>query len=78
MRGTGVLLSQTVVDEVIQAFADASKTPVITLDSTRPDLAAVALRFAKDLLYEYALGAGLPEIQGYYGLDTVTGEVIAP
>jgi hypothetical protein len=77
MRRTGVFLPQEEVDAVIKAYEEASATPVINFGGPdSPDLASLAWERQKKLLHGFALAAGLPEIPGYYGLDTGTHEVL--
>lgn len=77
MERLGLFIPQDELVEAIQAYRQAQNTPVITFGNS-PDMASVAWKLAQQKIHGFALKAGAPEIPGYYGLDTATGEVIAP
>lgn len=79
---TGTFLNAEQIAKVGKAYRQASTTPVIALSSAQAlsgkDFASQAwMRFHR-LLYDFALAAGLPEIEGWYGLDMKSGEVLGP
>ncbi len=79
---TGTFLETDQIAEVKAAYLQASNTPVIALSSAQAlsggDMASRAwMRFHR-LLYDFALAEDLPEIQGWYGLDMESGEVLGP
>lgn len=81
-KRTGTFLEEDIKEKVVEAFVEAQNTPVIALSSGQAlsgrDLASQARDRAFKLLYDEAVAAGLPEIEGYYGLDSESGEVLAP
>lgn len=79
---TGMFLNTEQIAEVGEAYHTAENTPVIALTSAQGlsgrDFASNAwMRFHR-LLYDFALAEGLPEIEGWYGLDMTNGEVLGP
>ena len=79
---TGKFLDADQVTEAKEAYHEASNTPMIALSSapglSGNDMASRAwMRFHR-LLYDLALATGLPEIEGWYGLDTTSGEILGP
>lgn len=79
MERTGVFLPDDERVAAIELYQEAQNTPVITFGGPgSPDMAAVAWNRAQATMHGFALKAGLPEIHGYYGMDTATGEVVAP
>lgn len=79
---TGTFLNAEQIAKVGEAYQTASTTPVIALSSAQAlsgnDFASRAWKTFHRLLYDYALAAGLPEIEGWYGLDMESGEVLGP
>lgn len=75
---TGVMLEEKDLKKVVKAYNEARHTPVIMLTSGMESMAQTAMKAANRLLYEKALALGLPEIEGYYGVDPSNGEVLAP
>ncbi len=79
---TGTFLNTEQIKEVGEAYRTAQNTPMIALSSAQAlsgnDFASRAWKTFHRLLYDYALAEGLPEIQGWYGLDIETGEVLGP
>ena len=57
--------------EQIESLKRATTTPYIIIGGM-PPLSPV------ELAHSYALAAGLPEFEGYYGCDLRTGEFVAP
>ena len=79
---TGEFLEADQIEEVKEAYQQASTTPVIALSSAQAlsgnDMASRAwMRFHR-LLYDFALAKGLPEIEGWYGVETTSGEILGP
>ena len=79
---TGTFLEADQIAEVKAAYLSASNTPVIALSSAQAlsgnDMASQAwMRFHR-LLYGFALAKGLPEIEGWYGVETTSGEILGP
>ncbi len=79
---TGTFLTAEQIEKVREAYHEAETTPVIALSSAQAlggqDFASQAwMRFHR-LLYDFALVQGLPEIEGWYGLNMKSGEVLGP
>lgn len=63
-------LGKFATDEQINSLKQAASGPYLVMKGTPPvDLAVLAHR--------YALEAGLPEIEDYYGCDLRTGEFLS-
>ena len=79
---TGTFLNDEQLVEVAVMYHAAENTPVIALSSAQGlsgnDFASRAWMSFHRLLYDFALAAGLPEIEGWYGLDMKSGEVLGP
>jgi hypothetical protein len=65
--GTGVFATPEEVAELNAAYERARNTPVISFGG--PDMASVAFHQMIKRSHEMAIAHGLPEIEGYYGLD---------
>lgn len=65
MTGTGVYATPEEV-EILKAALDM---PLIALQTGVPESPAIKA-------HRYALAHGLPEVQGYYGIDLRTGEFL--
>ena len=60
--------------ELLGLLRTAQSTPVMKLSTNSPSFAETACR--REACHKYALGAGLPEIEGFYGCDLATGEFV--
>jgi len=77
MKRTGVFATMEEIDECLKLSDEASKTPVINFGGPEsPSWSETAWKHCQETLHRYALAHGLPEIQGFYGLDGVTGEFL--
>ena len=68
-KHTGIFATEEERKEIQQLADEAAKTPVMTLRSDMPSFSATAWERAKQRLHEVALSKGLPEIEGFYGMD---------
>lgn len=75
MKRTGIFASEEEKKELQEMVEEASHTPVMTLAMNMPSFAAVVWKQVTKHCHALALSHGLPEIQGYYGMDT-TGEFV--
>ena len=66
--GTGVCATDEEREDVLSRARAASRIPVIAF-SSGPDLASQAWGAVYRRVHELALAHGLPEIEGYYGMD---------
>lgn len=65
IKRTGVFADK----DTIKSLNDSIKTPYMVFGGLEPIS-------PQQLCHEYALKAGLPEINGYYGIDLNTGEFL--
>ena len=71
---TGTFLTADQIEQVGWAYFTARSK-----STHSPRLAYfLALMNFRRLLYDFALAQGLPEIEGWYGLDMKSGEVLGP
>jgi GTP:adenosylcobinamide-phosphate guanylyltransferase len=69
MKYTGVFATEEERKELQELANEAARTPVITLRSDMPSFSATAWKHVHDRVYAVALSKGLPEIEGYYGMN---------
>ncbi len=70
MKYTGVFATPQERKEIQELADKARKTPVMKLRSDMPSFSETAWDRARKRLHEVALSRGLPEIEGYYGMDS--------
>ena len=76
MVRTGVFLKdKEKLAYIKKAAKEAQETPVISFGGWT-DASTTAWTHVKRTVHQYALEEGLPEIPGYYGIDTATGEFL--
>ena len=75
MRGTKVYAAEVEQERCFGLVEEARKIPVITLSLNSPSFSAQAWKRANEAVYQAALAHGLPEIEGYYGMD-IDGEFL--
>ena len=75
MTHTGAYASEDEREEIQKLADKASKTPMIKLSSAQPSFSETAWKHTQERLHAVALGKGLPEIAGFYGM-TPEGEFI--
>jgi hypothetical protein len=76
MKRTGVFLTGDELARARRGADAAGNAPVIRVGDV--DLSETAWRCLKWTVYHMALKHGLPSIEGFYGLDFDSGELIAP
>lgn len=73
MKNTGVFATEEEFAELKKLRNKAARTPVIALSSAQAlsgrDSASVAWQRVKERCHALALEHGLPEVQGFYGID---------
>lgn len=73
MKKTNVFASEKETEELKQLASRASQTPVMALSVadglSGNDFASRARKSAQERCHEIALSHGLPEIQGFYGIN---------
>ena len=67
MKTTGKVLST----EQLSVVTSAANTPLVAIHCG-------PRKSAQQLVHQFALEAGLPEITGFYGADLDSGEILAP
>jgi len=72
--GTGVYATEEEKETAFELASKAARTPMILLFGIH-DLSGDARKEMQETTHGFALAHGLPEIQGYYGLN-VDGEFI--
>ncbi len=79
MKNTGIFATADETEQVRKAAQRAASTPVIAFSSKhaleKGGLSGEAWQSAKELCHKLALGHGLPEIIGFYGM-TSEGEFV--
>jgi hypothetical protein len=77
---TGVFATEEEVKRAIELYQIAQRTPVIAMSVRhgieRGGFAGEAWTHMQETVHNYALGHGLPDFSGYYGLDTGNREFI--
>lgn len=77
---TGVFASEEETKRAVDLYQQAMRTPVIALSTEHAlkdgGFAGQAWDIMHQTVHGYALAHGLPEITGYYGLDTANREFI--
>lgn len=69
MEGTGVFATTEEQEELRGLLLKARTTPMIKLSSASRDFASIAWERVQKRCHEFALGHGLPEVRGYYGVN---------
>lgn len=77
MESTGVYATKEEARELQELADEAQRTPVITLAANQPSFAERAWERAERRCHGLALAHGLPEIEGYYGMNA-EGEFLEP
>ncbi len=77
---TKVFANDDETEEIEKLAATARTTPVIALSSVHAleqgGFSGDAWKRVHETVYRYALAHDLPEIEGYYGFDSATGEFL--
>ena len=81
MNRLNVFATKKETEKMKKALIAARNTPVIAFSSehalNRGGLAGEAHQSVAEGCHKLALAHGLPEIQGFYGLDCETGEFVS-
>lgn len=70
MKHTKVFATKEETERCHELAQEARRTPVMTLSSDQPSFSETAWKRVNETVHELALAHGLPEIEGYYGMDT--------
>lgn len=80
MKRTGVFATEEEMKEITQLHEQARRTPAIAFSSAhaleRGGCAGEAWDDLMRTVHKHALSHGLPEIQGYYGIDGANREFV--
>lgn len=77
VHSTGIFATEEEAAEISRVVDLARSTPVIFAGGP-VDAATHSWETVHRTIYRYALGHGLPEIDGYYGIDLRTREFVSP
>jgi hypothetical protein len=69
MKATGIFATEEEKNECQSLAKAARQTPMIKLSSSQPFFSETAWKRVHKAVYKAALAHGLPEIEGYYGMD---------